>query len=142
MKKLKKTMVSLYNSFSLITAVIFSLLLLPVAVSHADKIYPFQTARQESQFNHLLSELRCLVCQNQDLADSHAGLANDLRMEVYRRVVNGQSDHDIIAYLTDRYGDFILFKPPLKGITAMLWFAPLIFLIIGMILFWRKFRHP
>ncbi len=125
---------------SLATMSIYSLLLLPATALHADEIYPFETARQESQFNHLLSELRCLVCQNQDLADSHAGLANDLRMEVYRRVVDGQSDHDIITYLTDRYGDFILFKPPLKGITAMLWFAPLIFLSIGLLLFWRKFR--
>lgn len=119
---------------------IMVILMLPVTMSYADDIYPFQTARQESQFNHLLSELRCLVCQNQDLADSHAGLANDLRMEVYRRVVNGESDQDITAYLTDRYGDFILFKPPLKVITAMLWFAPLIFLSMGLLLFWRKFK--
>lgn len=116
------------------------LLLFPIAASHADDIYPFQTAKQESQFNHLLSELRCLVCQNQDLADSHAGLANDLRMEVYKRVLDGQSDQDIIAYLTDRYGDFILFKPPLKGVTALLWFAPMIFVSIGVLLFVRKFR--
>lgn len=129
----------LFRRFSAMM-VMFSLLLLPITVLHAEEIYPFQTARQESQFHHLLSELRCLVCQNQDLADSHAGLANDLRMEVYRRVVDGQSDNDIITYLTDRYGDFILFKPPLKGITAMLWFAPLIFLSIGLLLFWRKFR--
>lgn len=116
------------------------LLLLPFKMSYADDMYPFQTAKQESQFHHLLTELRCLVCQNQDLADSHAGLANDLRMEVYKRVVEGQSDQDIIAYLTDRYGDFILFKPPIKGVTMMLWFAPIIFMSIGILLFWRKFR--
>ena len=116
------------------------LILCPVTASSADDIYPFQTAKQESQFSHLLRELRCLVCQNQDLADSHAGLANDLRMEVYKRVLDGQSDQDIIAYLTSRYGDFILFKPPLKGVTALLWFAPMIFLSIGVILFVRKFR--
>ena len=111
-----------------------------VPMSYADVMYPLETAKQEAQFKHLLADLRCLVCQNQDLNDSNAGLAKDLRREVYNRVKDGQSDHEIITYLTDRYGDFILFNPPLKGITYFLWFAPLIFVGVGMLIFWRKFR--
>jgi len=111
-----------------------------VTTSHAEVMYPLQTAKQESQFKHLLADLRCLVCQNQDLNDSNAGLAKDLRREVYNRVKDGQSDQEIITYLTDRYGDFILFNPPLKGITLFLWFAPLLFVGVGMFIFWRKFR--
>ena len=114
--------------------------MLPMTTFSATTLYPFQTAQQEAQFHHLLTELRCLVCQNQDLADSHASLAVDLRREVYNKVSSGQSDHEIMAYLTERYGDFILFNPPLKGMTAMLWFAPLIFLSLGLLIYWRRFR--
>lgn len=103
----------------------------------ANTLYPLDTAKQEAQFNHLLRELRCLVCQNQDLADSSAGLAKDLRDEVYQLVKAGKSDKEITEFLTVRYGDFILFNPPLKGVTALLWFGPAFFLILGLIIFGR-----
>lgn len=108
---------------------------------YANAIYPFDTPKQHAQFRGLLRDLRCLVCQNQDLADSNAGLAKDLRDEVYAHVQAGESDDEIIRYLTMRYGDFILFKPPVKAITSMLWFGPLLFLAIGLFLFLRKTRH-
>ena len=107
-------------------------------------LYPFDTVKQEVQYHHLLKELRCLVCQNQDLADSNAGLAKDLRDEVYAFVQAGKSDNEIIDYLTDRYGDFILFKPPVKAITALLWFGPTLFMLVGLLIFWytlRRTRH-
>lgn len=107
----------------------------------ASSIYPFDQPKQEAQFKYLLKELRCLVCQNQDLADSNADLARDLRDEVYRLVQQGQSDHEIIDYLTQRYGDFILFKPPVKGVTALLWFGPALFLCVGLLVFWRSIRR-
>lgn len=103
----------------------------------ANSFYPLDTPKQEAQFQHLLKELRCLVCQNQDLADSSAGLAKDLRDQVYQMVKQGESDSDIIRYLTVRYGDFILFNPPVKGITALLWYGPVLFLVLGLLLFWR-----
>ena len=103
----------------------------------ASSLYPFAQKKQEVQFNYLLKELRCLVCQNQDLADSNAELAKDLRAEVYSLVKEGRSDHDIIAYLTQRYGDFILFKPPVKLLTVLLWFGPALFLLLGLLIFWR-----
>lgn len=103
----------------------------------ANTLYPLATPRQEAQFTHLLRELRCLVCQNQDLADSNAALAKDLRQEVYLSVQAGKSDNEIVEHLTARYGDFILFKPPVKAVTALLWFGPGLFLILGLIIFWQ-----
>ena len=107
----------------------------------AGELYPLHTPQQRAQFHHLLRDLRCLVCQNQDLVDSTAGLAEDLRHEVYVLVLDGKSDHDIIEYLTARYGDFILFNPPVKGVTLFLWGGPLIFLLIGLMIFKRATRH-
>lgn len=103
----------------------------------ANDLYPLPSKRQEAQFNHLLKELRCLVCQNQDLADSNASLAADLRLAVYERVTAGESDSEIIQYLSARYGDFILFKPPVKRVTWLLWYGPLLFLLLGFWIFWR-----
>lgn len=117
--------------------VVLSLLIINCP-SFANTFYPLPTARQEAQFNHLLTELRCLVCQNQDLADSNAGLAKDLRRQVYDMVARGDSDQEIITYLTARYGDFILFKPPVKAVTALLWYGPLLFLSLGLVIFWRQ----
>lgn len=103
----------------------------------ANTFYPLETAKQDAQFSHLLKELRCLVCQNQDLADSNAGLAKDLREQVYDLVKEGKSDNEIISYLTSRYGDFILFNPPMKPLTALLWFGPSLFLFLGLLIFWH-----
>lgn len=102
----------------------------------SNTLYPLDSPKQDAQFSHLLRELRCLVCQNQDLADSNAGLAKDLRDEVYKLVKEGNSDDEIVHYLTARYGDFILFKPPVKAVTALLWFGPVLFLILGLLIFW------
>lgn len=103
----------------------------------ANSTYPLDSAKKEAQFNHLLKDLRCLVCQNQDLADSNADLAKDLRDQVYQLVKEGKSDTEISDYLTSRYGDFILFKPPVKAITLLLWFGPALFLLLGFLIFWR-----
>ncbi|WP_131783271.1 cytochrome c-type biogenesis protein [Legionella gresilensis] len=103
----------------------------------ANTLYPLPTPKQSAQFEHLLKELRCLVCQNQDLADSNAVLAKDLRDQVYTMVNEGKSDTEIIQYLTARYGDFILFNPPVKTLTVVLWYGPIIFLALGFLIFWR-----
>lgn len=112
-------------------------ILLFANLSHANSMYPLSSAKEEAQFNHLLKELRCLVCQNQDLADSNAQLAKDLRLQVYQLVQDGKSDTEIYNYLTSRYGDFILFKPPVKAVTWLLWFGPFVFLMLGFFIFWR-----
>lgn len=103
----------------------------------ASSAYPLDSVKKETQFKHLLKDLRCLVCQNQDLADSDADLAKDLRAQVYQMVKEGKSDCEISDYLTARYGDFILFKPPVKSITLLLWFGPILFLLLGFVIFWR-----
>lgn len=108
-----------------------------VLLAEATPLYPFDTPAQQAQFTHLLRQLRCLVCQNQDLADSNAGLAQDLRDEVYQLVKKQQSDTEIVRYLTSRYGDFILFNPPVKAVTAFLWYGPAVFLMLGLFVFWR-----
>lgn len=107
------------------------------ALTFANSAYPLNTAKQDAQFQHLLKDLRCLVCQNQDLADSNAELAKDLRGQVYQLVKDGKSDNEIIEYLSSRYGDFILFNPPVKSITLLLWYGPFVFLALGFIIFWR-----
>lgn len=112
-------------------------LMVMASVVFANSTYPFDTARQEVQFDHLLKDLRCLVCQNQDLADSNAALAKDLRQQVYHMVKEGKSDTDIRDYLSFRYGDFILFNPPVKSVTYLLWFGPFLFLGLGVVIFWR-----
>jgi cytochrome c-type biogenesis protein CcmH len=92
--------------------------------------FEFETSEQEARFISLSTELRCLVCQNQSLADSNAGLAQDLRKEVYNLLKQDQTDQQIVDFLVSRYGDFVLYDPPLKLSTLMLWFGPLIILII------------
>jgi cytochrome c-type biogenesis protein CcmH len=79
----------------------------------------------------LTSELRCLVCQNQTIADSNAELAVDLRRQVREQVSAGKSDQEIIDYMVDRYGDFVLYRPPMKGTTLLLWGGPVLLLAIG-----------
>lgn len=135
----KRRRVSLGYCINPCSPIIFGLLLFCLMTTsvNAYTFYPFDTPKQDAQFSHLLRSLRCLVCQNQDLADSNAGLANDLRDEVYTLVKEGQTDDEIIHYLTARYGDFILFKPPVKAITAMLWFGPALFMALGLLIFWR-----
>ena len=87
----------------------------------------------EAQVQRLSEELRCLVCQNQTLADSHSGLADDLRQEIRQMAEKGMSDQAIIDYLVARYGDFVRYRPPLKSTTALLWFGPFALLLAGII---------
>jgi cytochrome c-type biogenesis protein CcmH len=85
----------------------------------------------EERLKHLAVELRCLVCQNQTLADSNAPLAEDLRREVREKIVQGMNDKEIIDFLVSRYGDFVLYRPPLKSTTTLLWIGPFVLLVGG-----------
>ena len=86
----------------------------------------------EARMMALATELRCLVCQNQTIADSHAGLAEDLRRDIREQLARGASDEQVIQFMTDRYGDFIRYRPPLKGSTAVLWIGPAVLLAGGL----------
>ena len=85
----------------------------------------------EKRVMALAEELRCLVCQNQTLADSNAPLAEDLRNQVREKMRQGKSDAEVVDFLVQRYGDFVLYRPPLKATTALLWFGPLLLLAVG-----------
>ena len=87
----------------------------------------------EARMLRIAAELRCLVCQNQTIADSHADLAQDLRRQVREMLVRGDSDQQITDYMTARYGDFVLYRPPLKATTAVLWFGPGLLLVGGLV---------
>ena len=106
----------------------------------SDKIYSFENSNQQIIFENLLEELRCLVCQNQSLADSASGLATDLRDEVYQMVIQDNSQQTIKTFLVERYGNFVLYDPPLNPSTSILWFAPFILAIlaVGLVIFFSK----
>ena len=89
----------------------------------------------------LTQQLRCLVCQNETLADSRADLAEDLRRQIREQMKAGKSDQEIVAFLTQRYGDFVLYKPPVKATTYLLWFGPFVFLLGGTLLLYRYVKH-
>jgi cytochrome c-type biogenesis protein CcmH len=91
----------------------------------------FDNQEQEDRFNQLTQELRCLVCQNQNLADSDALLAHDLRAEVHEMLLAGNSNDEIKRFMVERYGDFVLYRPPVQQNTYLLWLAPLALLLIG-----------
>ena len=91
----------------------------------------FETQQQEDRFKVLTQELRCLVCQNQNLADSDAQLAHDLRAEVHEMLIAGKTDDEIKQFMVERYGDFVLYRPPVQQNTYLLWLAPLGLLFIG-----------
>ena len=91
----------------------------------------FESQEQQDRFDQLTKELRCLVCQNQNLADSDAQLAHDLRREVHDLLLTGRNDDEIKQFLVDRYGAFVLSQPPVQANTYLLWLAPLILLLVG-----------
>jgi cytochrome c-type biogenesis protein CcmH len=88
-------------------------------------------AKVEQRLKSLAEELRCLVCQNQTIADSNAPLALDLRNQIRSQVAQGRSDDQIRAYMVERYGDFVLYRPPLKASTIALWLGPFLLLVVG-----------
>lgn len=102
-----------------------------IAAAQAIDPLPFKDHAEEVRFQNLTKQLRCLVCQNENLADSNADLARDLRHEVFQLMQHGQSDAQIKQYLVDRYSDFVLYDPPVQPSTWLLWFGPLLILIAG-----------
>jgi cytochrome c-type biogenesis protein CcmH len=105
--------------------------LLAVAAAAAEARPDAADPALEARMLRIAAELRCLVCQNQTIADSDASLAVDLRRETRELLRQGKSDADVIDYMTARYGDFVLYRPPLKGTTALLWFGPAVLLLGG-----------
>ena len=95
----------------------------------------------EKRLLALSQELRCLVCQNETLAESRAGLAEDLRREIREQIKAGKTDQEIIAFLTARYGDFVLYRPRVMPTTYLLWFGPFVLLAIGLLFLYRQLKQ-
>jgi cytochrome c-type biogenesis protein CcmH len=95
----------------------------------------------EKRLQHLSEELRCLVCQNQTIADSNAELAQDLRREIRAMIRDGRSDKEIIDFMVVRYGDFVLYRPPVQGNTLLLWGGPLALMLLGLAVLLRYLRR-
>ena len=110
------------------------------ATAHAIDPLPFKDRAEEVRFQQLTRQLRCLVCQNQDLADSDADLAKDLRKQVFDMMRAGKSDGEIKEFLVARYNDFVLYDPPLKPGTYLLWFTPFALVAIGAVALLRILR--
>jgi cytochrome c-type biogenesis protein CcmH len=120
---------------------IFTLLFFLHGAQAAVEVKEFESQQQEQRYKNLINELRCLVCQNQNLAGSNAGLAQDLRKQVYKMVREGQSDDVILDFMVTRYGDFVLYRPPFKAITVLLWLGPFIILAAGLLVLIRFIRQ-
>ena len=103
--------------------------------------YSFDNMEKENTYKRLIAELRCLVCQNQNLADSNAELAQDMRRKTYEMVNQGKNENEIVDFMVTRYGDFVMYRPPVKSTTMLLWYGPLILFFIALavvIVFYRK----
>jgi cytochrome c-type biogenesis protein CcmH len=102
--------------------------------------YEFESAQTEAEYNVLIDELRCLVCQNQNLSGSNADLAKDLRKQTYEMLSEGKTPDQVVQYMVDRYGDFVLYRPRLKTDTLLLWFGPFVLLALVLWLVIRAMR--
>lgn len=121
--------------------VLLAALMLPMSALHADEAKPLaDDPVVEARVQKLGEELRCLVCQNQNIADSHADLAMDLKKQLREQIAAGRSDGEIKDFMVERYGDFVLYRPPLKATTVLLWAGPFALLLIVVVLLLRRLR--
>jgi len=121
---------------------LFALLLLLTALAGAGEAPAlYSDPATDARLAALTADLRCLVCQNQSIADSHAGLAADLRQEILDMIAAGKTDREIIDFMVARYGDFVLYRPPLRAGTVLLWLGPLLLFGLAAVALYRYFRH-
>ena len=120
----------------------FALLLLLIQITFAESIEAkdFESSDQERRYHALIEDIRCPVCQGQSIGGSNSSLAKDLREQVRQMILSNRSNEDIYQFMVDRYGDFVVFKPPLNWKTYLLWFAPLVFLVFCFIYLIRSTR--
>jgi len=115
-------------------------LLYTMPLQAAIEAYEFESAQMEEDYNVLINELRCLVCQNQNLSGSNAGLAKDLRKQTHEMLMQGKTPDQVAQYMVDRYGDFVLYRPRVKNDTLLLWFGPFVLLALVLWLVIRTMR--
>lgn len=113
---------------------LFLLLMLPLVALAGIEAIEFDDPDKEARYKELVDELRCLVCQNQNLAASNAELAQDMRHKTYQMVQDGASKQDVVDYMVKRYGDFVLYRPPMQASTLLLWVGPFVILASGVLI--------
>jgi len=120
----------------------FSLIFLLFQSSYAEtiEVKEFTSFEQEKRYQGLIEDIRCPVCQGQSIGDSNSSLALDLREQVRIMILNNNTNDEIYSFMVQRYGDFVIFKPPIKPATYMLWFAPFLFLFICLFILFRSIR--
>lgn len=123
------------------TVFLLMLLVLPLTVAADIDAYQFDDPAKEARYKKLIKELRCTVCQNQDIADSNAELASDLRRKTYKMVQDGKDEDYVKDYMAQRYGDFVLYRPRLQTNTILLWVGPFIILLIAVFVLLRIIRR-
>lgn len=116
--------------------ILLMLIVLPLRAEIVDT-WQFKNPENQQRAISLAKQLRCPQCQNQNLVESTSPIAHDLRLEVYRMVDEGKSDEQIVSFMTQRFGDFVLYKPRFNSQTALLWCSPLVLLLFGMLVIWR-----
>lgn len=110
----------------------WTVLILPCQVMAAIDVYEFPNEDQRKRYQKFLEELRCPKCKNNNLAGTNSEIADDLRRELHKMVLEGKSDDEIVDFMVSRYGDFVLYRPPVQGNTIALWAGPVVFLLIGL----------
>jgi len=113
---------------------LFVLANLSVMANAVVDVYEFNSQQDEQRYQHLITEMRCPMCQNQNLNGSDSQIAKDLRRELHRLITEGESDKDIKNYMVERYGDYILYRPRLTENTLFLWFTPIALLTLGLVI--------
>jgi len=117
--------------------ILLGLLMLTASANAIDAVAPFDDPEMQARYEKIISEVRCLKCQNQTIKDSNAFLASDLRREIRHMLEEGKTDDEIYEFLVARYGDFALYRPRTSGKTLILWIAPMMFLVFGALALWR-----
>ena len=124
----------------LAVVLLLSLCIPPLSLAGLETLN-FANPQQETRYKNIIAELRCLVCQNQNLADSNADLAKDLRKKTHAMILAGQSNAQIIDFMVTRYGDFVRYRPPFNPSTVLLWISPALLLVLGFGILWRVTRR-
>jgi len=117
---------------------VIGLLLIQAPFAESIEVSDFETTKQESRYTQLIENIRCPVCQGQSIGGSNSGLAKDLREKVREMILDNQSDSTIYSFMVERYGDFVVYKPPVSPKTYLLWFAPLLVLLVSLMYLFRS----
>ena len=120
---------------------VIGLLLIQAPFAESIEVSDFETTKQESRYTQLIENIRCPVCQGQSIGGSNSGLAKDLRKKVREMILDNQSDSTIYSFMVERYGDFVVYKPPVSPKTYLLWFAPLLVLLVSLMYLFRSTRQ-